>query len=393
MSASIVLWGTYDIGKPRVRNLISALKRLDPEITSSHFNLWTGVEDKSQMRANVLISVFARLIICYPWLIYQYCRLPSHKVVVTPYPSVLDSLVIWPLAKLRGAKLCCDLFLSLYDTVVVDRKIFKESSLFARLLYQVERQMLRLTDFVLTDTESHKAYLCRLYPIDPEKVHIVWVGAEDGFTKQPPHIRSSSPNVSTVLFYGQFIPLHGLANLIRAISHIEASGRKDILFHIVGRGQESAEIDNLIEAMGLESIHRTLWVDYAELPSLVASADVCLGIFPNEGKGCRVIPNKLFQIMAIGRPVVTGDTAGIREILQPGPGIRLTAAGDPEDIAKKILELVDSLTDANRRATEVQGAAALPCIGNEQLGQQLSTIFSDYLPSAAARSGNNRNDH
>lgn len=392
MSASIVLWGTYDIGKPRVRNLISALKRLDPDIASSHFNLWAGVEDKSQIRAKVFISIFARLIICYPWLIFQYCRLPSHKVVVTPYPSVLDSLVIWPFAKLRGAKLCGDLFLSLYDTAVVDRKILKESSLFARLLYQLERQMLRLTDFVLTDTESHKTYLCHLYAIDPEKVHIVWVGAEDGFTKRPPHIRSSSLNVSTVLFYGQFIPLHGLANLVEAISHIEASGRKDILFHIVGHGQESAEIDNLIETMGLESIRRTSWVDYAELPALVASADVCLGIFPNEGKGCRVIPNKLFQIMAIGRPVVTADTAGIREILEPGPGIRLTAAGDPEDVAEKILDLVDCLTDTNRRATEVQGAMALPSIGNEQLGLQLSRIFSDYLPSAAATRGNHRHD-
>ena len=393
MTASIVLWGTYDIGKPRVRNLISALKRLDPDIASSHFNLWAGVEDKSQIRANVFISILARLIICYPWLIYQYCRLPSHKVVVTPYPSVLDSLVIWPFAKLRGAKLCCDLFLSLYDTAVVDRKIFKGPSLFAWLLYQLERQMLRLTDFVLTDTESQKAYLCRLYPIDPKKVHVVWVGAEDGFTKQPPQVQPSSVDVSTVLFYGQFIPLHGLANLVEAIRQIEASGRKDVLFHIVGRGQQSEEIDKLIEAMGLESIRRTAWVDYAELPALVASADVCLGIFPDEGKGSRVIPNKLFQIMAVGRPVVTADTPGIREILQPGPGIRLTAAGDPADIAKKILDLIDCLTDLNRRGTEVEGATALPSIGNEQLGLQLSGIFSDYLPAAEASGGATRDDH
>ena len=393
MSASIVLWGTYDIGKPRVRNLISALKRLDPDIATSHFNLWAGIEDKSQIRANVFFFILARLIICYPWLIYQYCRLPAHKVVVTPYPSVLDSLVIWPFAKLRGAKLCCDLFLSLYDTAVVDRKILKGSSLVARLLYQLERQMLRLTDFVLTDTESQKAYLCHLYPVDASKVHVVWVGVEDGFTKQPAQIQSSSLNVSTVLFYGQFIPLHGLANLVEAIREIEASGRKDVLFHIVGRGQQSVEIDNLIKAMGLESIRRTAWVDYAELPALVASADVCLGIFPDDGKGCRVVPNKLFQIMAVGRPVVTADTPGIREILQPGPGIRLTAAGNPADIAKKILDLVDCLTDANRRGPEVQGATALPSIGNEQLGLQLFGIFSDYLPAAEASGGNTRNDH
>ena len=393
MSASIVLWGTYDIGKPRVRNLISALKQLDPDIASSHFHLWAGFEDKSQIRVKTLISILARLIFCYPWLIYQYCRLPSHKVVITPYPSVLDSLILWPFAKLRGAKLCCDLFLSLYDTAVIDRRIIEESSLFARLLFQLERLMLRLTDFVLTDTENQKAYLCRLYPVEPKKVHVVWVGAEDGFTKQSAQVRSSSPNVSTVLFYGQFIPLHGLVNLVEAIRHIEASGRKDVLFHIVGRGQQSAEIDNLIEAMGLESIRRTAWVDYGELPALIASADVCLGIFPDGGKGCRVIPNKLFQIMAIGRPVVTGDTAGIREILQPGPGIRLTAAGDSADIAKKILDLVDCLTDANRRGTEVQGAAALPSIGSEQLRLQLFEIFSDYLPAAMASSGTSNNDH
>jgi glycosyltransferase involved in cell wall biosynthesis len=239
----------------------------------------------------------------------------------------------------------------------------------------------RLADFVLTDTQSHKDYLCHLYSIDSEKVDVVWVGADDSFSKHAPKSPEVTSDQTKVLFYGQFIPLHGLDHLVQAISRIEALGRKDITFHIIGRGQEAAHIDAMITEMGIRSILRTPWVDYSQLPTLIAAADICLGIFPDGGKGGRVIPNKLFQIMAVGRPVVTAETSGIREILQPGPGVRLTAMGDSEDTANKILDLVDCLNDATQRTREIGGAMALPSIGPKQISLQLSRVLSDYLPT------------
>ena len=156
MAVPLVLWGTYDVGKPRVRNLIAALEQLCPGVRSSHFNLWSGVEDKSGIPLKRIIVIAARLLCCYPWLLYRYCRLPAHQVVVLPYPCVVDALVLWPFAKCRGAKLCCDLFLSLYDTAVVDRRLIKKASLAARLLYRIEWLTLRLADFILTDTQARR---------------------------------------------------------------------------------------------------------------------------------------------------------------------------------------------------------------------------------------------
>ena len=381
MAVPLVLWGTYDVGKPRVRNLMAALEQLYPDVKSSHFNLWSGVEDKSGIPLKRIIAIAARLLCCYPWLLYRYCRLPAHQVVVLPYPCIFDALVLWPFAKCRGAKLCCDLFLSLYDTAVVDRHLIKEASLAARLLYRIEWLAIKLADFVLIDTQSHKDYLCRLYSIDSEKVHVVWVGADDSFSKHSPKSPRVTSDQTQVLFYGQFIPLHGLDHLVQAISRIEALGREDITFHIVGTGQEAAHIDAMITEMGIRSILRTPWVDYSQLPTLIAAADICLGIFPTEGKGGRVIPNKLFQIMAVGRPVVTAETSGICEILQPGPGVRLTAMGDSEDIANKILDLVDCLNDATQQTREIEGAMSLPSIGPKQISLQFKTVLSDYLPT------------
>jgi len=50
------------------------------------------------------------------------------------------------------------------------------------------------------------------------------------------------------------------------------------------------------------------WLDIHELPSRIAKADIVLGIFEVTSKVQRVVPNKVYQALAVGRPVITADT-------------------------------------------------------------------------------------
>ena len=61
------------------------------------------------------------------------------------------------------------------------------------------------------------------------------------------------------------------------------------------------------------------WVDYADLVSWISRADLCLGIFGTSEKAASVIPNKVYQVVAAGRPVVTRDSPAIRELLEHAP--------------------------------------------------------------------------
>jgi hypothetical protein len=79
------------------------------------------------------------------------------------------------------------------------------------------------------------------------------------------------------------------------------------------------------------------WVPYDQLAKQIAQADVCLGIFGTSGKAASVIPNKVFQIVASGRPLVTRDSEAIRELLTDCPPcVRLVKAGDARALADAI---------------------------------------------------------
>ncbi len=77
----------------------------------------------------------------------------------------------------------------------------------------------------------------------------------------------------------------------------------------------------------------------AELPALVASHDVCLGIFGTGDKALRVVPNKVFQGAAAGCAVITSDTAPQRRVL--GDAAVLVPPGDSEALADALLRLAN----------------------------------------------------
>jgi glycosyltransferase involved in cell wall biosynthesis len=71
----------------------------------------------------------------------------------------------------------------------------------------------------------------------------------------------------------------------------------------------------------------------------LAAAHVCLGVFGTSGKATRVVPNKVWQGMAAGRPVVSAGTPGAREVLRDGRDALLVPAGDPQALAAALRRL------------------------------------------------------
>jgi glycosyltransferase involved in cell wall biosynthesis len=136
-----------------------------------------------------------------------------------------------------------------------------------------------------------------------------------------------------VLFYGQFIPLHGVETIVRAARLTDAD---PVHWHLIGTGQEAARIEALIKELEPAHLTWTPWVPYAELIREIHAADVCLGIFGATDKAARVIPNKVFQVLAAGRPLITRDGPAARELLTDAAGATLIPAGDPQALAAAV---------------------------------------------------------
>jgi glycosyltransferase involved in cell wall biosynthesis len=163
-----------------------------------------------------------------------------------------------------------------------------------------------------------------------------FVGAEaSAFPSLPPRPREDR---AKVLFYGQFIPLHGIATIIAAA---RLSGDRPIDWVVIGTGQMATQIRENLQSDPPAALEWEEWVPYPDLVRRIAQADVCLGVFGDSDKAGRVIPNKVFQILSAGRPLVTRDGPGIRELVPEGaPGIGLVPPDDPAALLAAVERLL-----------------------------------------------------
>jgi glycosyltransferase involved in cell wall biosynthesis len=332
----IVLWGTYDTGKPRTRILRAALSEAGVEVLEIHAEVWSGIEDKSQVtglrsRLKFLLAWLGS----YPRLVLRYIQAPKHDAVIVGYLGHLDVLVLWPFARLKGKPIVWDAFLSLYDTVVVDRKLVGPKHPLAWLLWAWEWLACRVSTRVVLDTAAHAELFSELYKLQKGRTSATLVGAEADVFPGDRVAHAAAENKSpatadetTILFYGQFIPLHGIETIVKAA---QIALDRPYRWVLIGRGQEETRIRALIDEGPKMNLEWVPWVPYAELNKWICQSDLCLGIFGDTGKASRVIPNKVFQILAAGQPLITRDSPAIRELLSDSlPGVYLVPPADPE---------------------------------------------------------------
>lgn len=334
----LLLWGTFDLGKPRVRILERGLLENGAEVIRCHREVWANVEDKSQVKGILhKIALIARWLSAYLFLVPAYLRAPRHDAVLISYLGHLDVLVLWPFAKLRRKPIIWDAFLSLYNTVVEDRRLISRGNPLAKLLWAWEWLACRAADRVILDTRAHADYFARTFHLPESKMGAVFVGAEpEVFSEAVAPVSANAP--PTVLFYGQFIPLHGIETIVAA-----ARLAKDeaIDWVIIGSGQEAERILALLDEAPLPRLKWIPWVSYEDLKFWIGRASVCLGIFGNTDKAAMVIPNKVFQILMSGKPLITRDSPAIRELLTPGQEhILLVPPADPEALVSAVRDMI-----------------------------------------------------
>ena len=118
----------------------------------------------------------------------------------------------------------------------------------------------------------------------------------------------------------------------------------ELPFRIVGSGQ----LDALMRRRRPPNVEWVEWVEYELLPEEIQRAGCALGVFGTSAKAGRVIPNKAFQALACGTPLVTADTPAARELLVDGESALLVPPGDPEALAAAVRRLADDSGLARR---------------------------------------------
>jgi glycosyltransferase involved in cell wall biosynthesis len=190
-----------------------------------------------------------------------------------------------------------------------------------------------------------------------------------------------APDVRIALYQGNIQANRSLDQLVHAAPYLDPG----IVIVMMGRAVEETRIqlEELIAAKGVaDRVKMIPAVPYAELLDWTTSADVGLTIFqPGYTRSIRYcLPNKLFEYLMAGLPVLSSQLDAIAEVLQTSGAGQILPSLAPSDIAASINEML-----ADRTALAQMRENALKIVQKEfhweKEKQKLIQVYDDILVS------------
>lgn len=258
----------------------------------------------------------------------------KYSVIFVGFYGHLIMLPVGLLARLRRIPVLFDVFVSNYDTLVQDRQTISPHSFAAKLAKWLDKTSCTLATHLLIDTPLHVDYFVETYRIPSEKFSAIPVGCNEDIFTQRSHPSPKNQN-TTVLYYCTYLPLHGAEIVIGAAKQLT---KFPIHFHLIGDGQEYQKVR--IQANDLPNVTFSPTVSLDTLQDEIAAADICLGgHFGMSDKAGRVVPGKIYQILAMARPLIASNSPANQALLRGQNAALLCPPGDAHALAHAILAL------------------------------------------------------
>ena len=205
--------------------------------------------------------------------------------------------------------------------------------------------------------------------VDPDRVLPLPLAAARERLDWPPAAR-------VIGFVGHFAPWQGLEALIDGVIRLrEARPDIDARLLLIGEGVDRKALTRRSAALG-EAVRFTGPVPRGEVPQMLAACDVlALPSAPIErNRRTGLSPIKLFEYLAMARPVLVSDLPSLAFIQREGLGAAFRA-GDAGDLARALGELFD-LTEAER---EVMGSQARTAAETRYSWRQVTAGIVDFV--------------
>ena len=137
----------------------------------------------------------------------------------------------------------------------------------------------------------------------------------------------------------------GPANAIEAILHAAGILRhhSELVFILVGSGKNEARLKELAQEMGLNNVRFVGPLPKSEMSAALAASQICLATLQNIPMFNTTYPNKVFDYMAAGRPVVLGIGGVIAHVVEEAHGGIVVPPEDYRAMARAIIRLADDL--------------------------------------------------
>jgi glycosyltransferase involved in cell wall biosynthesis len=204
----------------------------------------------------------------------------------------------------------------------------------------IERRCVRAVDHVVVVVEESAERVMRM-GVPQQKITIVSnTPPLDRLVSAKREVRVRHSSLDLV-YMGNLEVVRGLLETVEAVGHLKDAGT-NVHLRVIGRGRDEALIRDRCAQLGLDDSDIEFLgyiASHAEALRIVADSNV--GLIPHRKNDSwdTTIPNKLFDYMAAGVPVVSSDAAPCaRIVLETGAG-RVFKSGDAQGMAAAILEV------------------------------------------------------
>jgi glycosyltransferase involved in cell wall biosynthesis len=239
-----------------------------------------------------------------------------------------------------------------------------------------ERMFIRRAAAVITVSEAISNALARRYSIPPAVVVRnvpIWTGpVKSSLLRERLQVASDHP---ILLYQGWMVRGRGLEQAIRSLEFLRSA-----TLVMIGTGRLQPELEKLARDVNVaDRVHFLGRLRPSELPPYTASADIGLHLLQNTCLNHDyAMPNKLFEYMHAGLPMVVGNTSEMKRVVErENVGISVNP-----DSPQEIAEAVNSIWSRADRYVRMRanGVTAAKARYNWQIeSQNLLGVYTSVL--------------
>jgi len=275
-------------------------------------------------------------------------KVDNVSVVISTSPQFFNGLAGYFVSRLKGVPWVLEIR-DLWPDSILAVGALKNRAII-NMLKKIELFCYRKADRIVVVTDSFKSYMQEL-GVEGSKICIIKNGANlelfsaDGIdVKQESSFISSEDlsNKFVAAYVGTHGMAHGLETLLEAAKLTRSFGF--IHFLMVGDGAERSRLYELKRAWNLDNVTMISQQPKEMMPAIWRMADASLVLLKNTEIFESVIPSKIFESMAMKKPIILGVKGEVARMLaESNAGIQIT----PESASELSAAVIKLATDRN----------------------------------------------
>jgi glycosyltransferase involved in cell wall biosynthesis len=260
-------------------------------------------------------------------------------LVVSTSPQFFCGLAGYPVSRLRRSKWVLEIRDLWPDSIIAVGALGQRWII--QFLKALETFMYRRSDHIVALTNAFKNHITSK-KVNEEKVAVITNGVDFDAFKPLPRDNSVAARYSlNGKFVASFIGTHGMAHGLKTV--LLAADRlkdyKNILFLMVGDGADRENLEKQAREMNLDNVLILGQQPKKMMAEFLAASDTCMVLLKKDDLFKTVIPSKIFEAMAMKRPIIMGVEGESLQIVQSAECALAIEPENESELADAVLKL------------------------------------------------------